>query len=195
MARAKIGGSELQKLHPSPLRIIFGEQRFENKSIRHTCLSHLAWMSTFQTDTPKPTKTNISADGRENLGNRQISIRQNPRAVSWFFRLRVHAERGKRMTLDTDFLRLVTLREKTINGGQQSWMACTTTRYRNQFSVRGWITSTSQAWHVIMPLCETSLGGPWRIDLFKTNLIKEEFARRRKLELFEVAEGFILKSL
>jgi len=48
---------------------------------------------------------------------------------------------------------------------------------------------------MIMPLCETSLGGPWKIDLFKTNLIKEEFARRRKLELFEVAEGFILKSL
>ena len=44
-------------------------------------------------------------------------------------------------------------------------------------------------------LWETSLGGPWKIDLFKTNLIKEEFARRRKLELFEVAEGFILKSL
>ena len=51
-------------------------------------------MSTFQTDTPKPTKTNISADGRENLGKRQISIRRNPTAVSWFFRLRVHAERG-----------------------------------------------------------------------------------------------------
>ncbi len=44
-------------------------------------------------------------------------------------------------------------------------------------------------------LCETSIGGPWKIDLFKTNLIKEEFARRGKLELFEVAETFILKSL
>ena len=44
-------------------------------------------------------------------------------------------------------------------------------------------------------LCETSLGGPWKIDLFKTNLIKEEFARRGRLELFEVAETFILKSL
>jgi hypothetical protein len=87
VARAKIGGSELQKLHPSPLRIIFGEQRFENKPIHHTCLSRLAWMSTFQTDTPKSTKTNISADGSENdlLGNRQISIRRNPGAVSWDF--------------------------------------------------------------------------------------------------------------
>jgi hypothetical protein len=44
-------------------------------------------------------------------------------------------------------------------------------------------------------LCETSLRGPWKIDLFKTNLIKEEFARRGKPGLFEVAESFILKSL
>jgi hypothetical protein len=44
-------------------------------------------------------------------------------------------------------------------------------------------------------LCETALGGPWKIDLFKTNLIKEEFERREKLELFEVAEKFILNSL
>ena len=44
-------------------------------------------------------------------------------------------------------------------------------------------------------LCETSLGGPWNIDLFKISLIKEEFGRRGKLELFEVAENFILKSL
>ena len=40
-------------------------------------------------------------------------------------------------------------------------------------------------------LCETSIGGPWKIDLFKTNLIKEEFGRRGKPELFEVAESFI----
>ena len=33
-------------------------------------------------------------------------------------------------------------------------------------------------------LCETSFAG--KIDLFKTNLIKEEFGRRGKLELFEV---------
>jgi hypothetical protein len=73
-ARAKI---EYKKLHP-----IFGEKRFENKSIPHTCLPHLAWMSTFQTDTPKPTKTNISTDGSENelLGNRQISFKRNPGA-------------------------------------------------------------------------------------------------------------------
>ena len=44
-------------------------------------------------------------------------------------------------------------------------------------------------------LCETSIRGPWKIDLFKTNLIKEEFERRGKPELFEVAEKFILKSL
>ena len=44
-------------------------------------------------------------------------------------------------------------------------------------------------------LCETSLGGPWKIDLFKTNLIKEEFERRGKVGLFEFAEAFILKSL
>jgi len=37
-------------------------------------------------------------------------------------------------------------------------------------------------------LCQT-------IDLFKTNLIKEEFERRGKQELFEVAEKFILNSL
>ena len=39
-------------------------------------------------------------------------------------------------------------------------------------------------------LCETSPGGPWQINLFKTNLIKEEFERRGKPELFEVAESF-----
>lgn len=44
-------------------------------------------------------------------------------------------------------------------------------------------------------LCETSLGGPWKIDLFKTNLIKEEFERRGKLAVFEVAEKLILNSL
>jgi hypothetical protein len=73
--------------------MIFGEQRFENKPIRHTCLPHLTWMSTFQTDTPKPTKTNISADGSENelLGHRPISNQANPRSVSWFFW--VYAER------------------------------------------------------------------------------------------------------
>jgi hypothetical protein len=43
-------------------------------------------------------------------------------------------------------------------------------------------------------LCETSLGGPWKIDLFKRNLTKEEFGRRGKLELFVVAEKFILNS-
>ena len=36
--------------------------------------------------------------------------------------------------------------------------------------------STEARNHVF--LCDTSLGGPWKIDLFKTNLIKEEFARR-----------------
>jgi hypothetical protein len=44
-------------------------------------------------------------------------------------------------------------------------------------------------------LCQTSLGGPWKLDLFKTNLLKEEFERRGKLELFEVAEKFVLNSL
>ena len=44
-------------------------------------------------------------------------------------------------------------------------------------------------------LCQTSIGGPWKIDAFKRNLIQEEFARRGKLQLFEVAETFILKSL
>jgi hypothetical protein len=29
-------------------------------------------------------------------------------------------------------------------------------------------------------LCETSIGGPWKIDLFKTNLIKKAFVRRGK---------------
>ena len=38
-------------------------------------------------------------------------------------------------------------------------------------------------------LCETSIGGPWKIDLIKTDLIKEEFERRGKPELFEVAEN------
>ena len=52
-------------------------------------------MPTFQTETPKPTQANISADGSENElpGNRQNSIRQNARAVSWFAWLRVYAER------------------------------------------------------------------------------------------------------
>ena len=27
-------------------------------------------------------------------------------------------------------------------------------------------------------LCKTSIGAPWRVDLFKTNLIREEFVRR-----------------
>ena len=44
-------------------------------------------------------------------------------------------------------------------------------------------------------LCKTSIGGPWKIDLFKTNPIKEEFERRGKVGLFEFAEAFILKSL
>ena len=44
-------------------------------------------------------------------------------------------------------------------------------------------------------LCKTSIGGPWKIDLFKTNPIKEEFERRGKVELFEVAEAFVLNSL
>jgi hypothetical protein len=44
-------------------------------------------------------------------------------------------------------------------------------------------------------LCETSLGGLWKIDLFKRNLIQEEFGRRGKLELFEAAENSILNSL
>ena len=52
-------------------------------------------MSTLQTETPKPAKADISADGSENElpGNRQNSIRQNARAVSWFSWLRVYAER------------------------------------------------------------------------------------------------------
>ena len=44
-------------------------------------------------------------------------------------------------------------------------------------------------------LCETSLAGPWKIDLFKTNLIKEEFARRGKPEVFEVVQNSILNFL
>ena len=47
-------------------------------------------------------------------------------------------------------------------------------------------------------LCETSLGGPWEIDVFKTNLIKEVFGRRGRprrcresyFELFEALVGF-----
>ena len=59
-----------------------GEQRLESKPVRHTCFSHLAWMS-FQTDTPKPTKTNFSADGSENELDRQSwnSIRRESRLV------------------------------------------------------------------------------------------------------------------
>jgi hypothetical protein len=44
-------------------------------------------------------------------------------------------------------------------------------------------------------LCKTSLGAPWEIDVFKGNLIREEFARRQKVELFGIAENFILNSL
>ena len=32
-------------------------------------------------------------------------------------------------------------------------------------------------------LCKTSIGAPWRIDLFKTKLIREEFVRRGKPQL------------
>jgi hypothetical protein len=41
---------------------------------------------------------------------------------------------------------------------------------------------------------ETLLRRP-KIDLFMTILIKEEFACRGKMELFEVAEKFVLNSL
>jgi hypothetical protein len=44
-------------------------------------------------------------------------------------------------------------------------------------------------------LCETSLGGPWKIDVFKRDLIREEFVRRGEPELFEVAENSIRNSL
>ena len=51
----------------------------------------------FQTDSPKPTKTNFSADGSENElpGDRQFwnSIMRNPRAVSSFLLLRVYTAR------------------------------------------------------------------------------------------------------
>ena len=44
-------------------------------------------------------------------------------------------------------------------------------------------------------LCQTSIDGPRKIDLFKTNLIKEEFARRGKPEVFEVVQNSILNFL
>jgi hypothetical protein len=40
-------------------------------------------------------------------------------------------------------------------------------------------------------LCETAIKGPWKIDVFKQDLIREGFARRGEPELFEVAENFI----
>jgi hypothetical protein len=100
--------------------------------------------------------------------------------------------------LDRNFLRLATLRQYTMNGG-----ALMDGLYN--FTVQEPIfrehlqelddEELSRAARNHLFLCETSIGGPWRIDLFKTNLIKEEFARRGKSELFEVAEGFIRKSL
>jgi hypothetical protein len=90
---------------------------------------------------------------------------------------------------------LATLRKnQTMTGGQQSWMACTTTSCKNRFS--GSIFKNS-----MMRNCQgrrvtlSFIGGPWKIDLFKTNLIKEEFEPRGKVELFEVAEAFVLNSL
>ena len=44
-------------------------------------------------------------------------------------------------------------------------------------------------------LSTTSLGGPWKIDLFKRNLIQRRVRSSGKSELFEVAESFILRSL
>jgi len=97
--------------------------------------------------------------------------------------------------LDSDFLGLATLRQSTINGGQYSWTEFTIARIFREYlhELDDEELSREARNHVF--LCETSLGGPWEIDLFKTNLIKEEFARRGKPELFEVAEKFILNSL
>ena len=44
-------------------------------------------------------------------------------------------------------------------------------------------------------LCETSLGGPWKIDVFRRDVIREEFPRRGEPEFFEVADNFIRNSL
>ena len=43
-------------------------------------------------------------------------------------------------------------------------------------------------------LCETSIGGPWKIE-FSNGLIQEEFSQLGKLELFQIAQDFILNSL
>ena len=44
-------------------------------------------------------------------------------------------------------------------------------------------------------LCQTSLGGPWKIDVWKRDFIHEECSRRQKPELYQQAEEFILNSL
>jgi hypothetical protein len=44
-------------------------------------------------------------------------------------------------------------------------------------------------------LCETAINGPWKIDAFKRDLIREEFSQRGKSELFQITQDFILNSL
>jgi hypothetical protein len=87
--------------------------------------------------------------------------------------------------LDRDFLRLTTFPQSTRTQGAR-------TNFRKYLQELDDEELSSEARNHVF-LCETSLGGSWRIDLFKTNLIKEEFERRGELELFEVAEKFIFE--
>src|SRR5687767_12083777 len=93
-----------------------------------------------------------NTNGREQKES-VVEMRWQRRLVGWAagHTWQVTRLHGKgMMNLDSDFLRLATFREYTINGGQQSWMACTTTRYRSQFSgstFRGSTMRNSQEWH------------------------------------------------
>ena len=44
-------------------------------------------------------------------------------------------------------------------------------------------------------LCQTSLGGPWKIDVWKRDFVHQECSRRQKPKLYQQPEEFILNSL
>jgi hypothetical protein len=102
------------------------------------------------------------------------------------------------MTLDGDFWRLVTARIYD-HGGRHQWKAWYNFKvqepiFREYLRRMDHVELSSMARDYAF-LCQTSIDGPWKIDLFKTNLIKEEFARRGKPEVFEVVQNSILNFL
>jgi|GEM_PF-3596047 hypothetical protein len=90
--------------------------------------------------------------------------------------------RKKNEPLTATFCDLLPSANTRIDGGQHSWTDF------NNFTVQGPIfrdylqelddEQFSSVARDFVFLCETSIGGPWKIDLFKANLIKEEFECR-----------------